>query len=121
MLIGGSRIKIIDNSGAFMVKIFDISGKNRASVGVGSVIRGSVVKAAVNGKVKKGDKVLILIVAVKRKNQRKDRSSVRFSGNFGVVVNTNKEMVGTRVFAPIAREIKDMGYNKVASLAPEVL
>jgi large subunit ribosomal protein L14 len=121
MLIGGSRVKIIDNSGAFMVKIFDISGKNRFHVGVGDVVRGSVIKSAVGGKVKKGDKVLVLITGVRRKKQRKDRSSIRFSGNFGVIVNSNKDMIGTRIFAPIAREIKDLGYNKVASLAPEVL
>ena len=101
--------------------IFDISGKKRKSVGVGQVVRGSVKKAAVNGKVKKGDKVLILIVGLKRKIQRKDRTSIKFSGNYGVVVNSNNEMIGTRVFSPIFREIKDMGYNKVASLAPEVL
>lgn len=123
MLIERSRIDIADNSGALSVMLFAVNGKNgRKSAGVGSIVKGSVKKASVGGKVSKRDKVHVLIVATKKKIQRKDGSSIRFSKNFGVVINKNtKEPVATRILTPISREIKDLGFNKIASLAPEVL
>jgi large subunit ribosomal protein L14 len=123
MLRERSRVEIADNSGAVSVMLFAVNGKNgRRSVSVGDVVMGSVKKATVGGKVKKGQKVAVLITGTKRKIQRKDGSSIRFSRNLAVVVNkTSKDMVATRVFGPVARELRDAGFNKVISLAEEVL
>jgi large subunit ribosomal protein L14 len=123
MLRERSIVEIADNSGAVNVMLFAVNGKNgRRSVSVGDVVMGSVKKASVGGKVKKGQKVAVLITATKRKIQRKDGSSIRFSRNLAVVVNkASKEMVATRVFGPVARELRDAGFNKVISLAEEVL
>lgn len=121
-----SRVRIADNSNALIVKLFAVNGKNnRGSVGVGDVVIGSVEKATPNGKIKAGDKVYVLIVRTRRTIKRKDGSAIRFSDNAAVVVNKqNKtEPVGTRVFGPIAREIREKGdiFKKVVSLAEEVL
>jgi large subunit ribosomal protein L14 len=125
MLRERSIVEIADNSGAVLCMLFSVSGKNkRRSVSVGDVVMGSVKKASVGGKVKKGQKVAILITATRRKLQRKDGSSIRFSRNLGVVVKKGGreiEMVATRVFGPVARELRDAGFNKVVSLAEEVL
>ena len=123
MLRERSIVEIADNSGAVNVMIFAVNGKNgRRSVSVGDIVMGSVKKATVGGKVKKGQKVAVLITATKRKIQRRDGSSIRFSRNLAVVVNkTSKEMVATRVFGPVARELRDAGFNKVISLAEEVM
>ncbi len=123
MLRERSIVEIADNSGAVNVMLFAVNGKNgRRSVSVGDVVMGSVKKATVGGKVKKGQKVAVLITATKRKIQRRDGSSIRFSRNLAVVVNkASKEMVATRVFGPVARELRDAGFNKVISLAEEVL
>ena len=124
MLHERSRVTIIDNSGAREVMLFSVSGKNRRrSVGVGSIVRGSVKSASVNGKVKKTEIVWVLIVATKHKIQRRDGSSIKFpTGNYGVIVN-NKEgdPTGTRILGPVAREIKELGFSKIISLAPEVI
>jgi large subunit ribosomal protein L14 len=122
MLLERSIVKIADNSGAQLVMLFSVSGKNkRQSVGVGDIVKGSVKKASVGGKVKKTQKVSILIVRTKMRIRRVDGSHIAFQDNAGVVVNKDGEPVATRVFGPIAREIRDKGYNKLVSLAEEVL
>jgi large subunit ribosomal protein L14 len=123
MLQERSVVNIADNSGAVKVMLFHVGGKNRQrSAKVGSIVVGSVKKAGVNGKVKKGQIVHVLIVRSRGKIQRKDGSSIKFSDNAGVVVNkANKEPIATRVFGPVARELREAGYNKVVSLAEEVL
>lgn len=124
MLRERSIVEIADNSGAIRVMLFAVNGQNRRrSVSVGDVVMGSVKKASVGGKIKKGQKVAVLLTATRRKISRKDGTSIRFSRNLGVVVKKGKdiEMVGTRVFGPVAREVRDRGYNKVVSLAEEVL
>lgn len=125
MLRERSIVEIADNSGAMRCMLFSVSGKNkRRSVSVGDVVMGSVKKASVGGKIKKGQKVAILITATRRKIQRKDGTSIRFSRNLGIVVKKGAkdiEMVATRVFGPVARELRDAGFNKVVSLAEEVL
>lgn len=123
MLQERSIVNIADNSGAIKVMLFSVTGKNgRRSVGVGSIVKGSVKKASVGGKVKKTQKVDVLIVRTKNSTKRKDGSVISFSDNAGIIVNkANKEPVATRVFGPIARELREMGYNKVVSLAEEVL
>ena len=124
MLHERSRVTIIDNSGAREVMLFSVSGSNnRGSVGLGCVARGSVKYAGVNGKVAKGDIVWVLLVALKNKIQRKDGSSIKFpTGNYGVIVSSKEgEPVGTRILGPVAREIKELGFSKIISLAPEVI
>ena len=123
MLLERSILNIADNSGATKVMLFAVNGKNnRQSVRVGDVVMGSVKKATPNGKIAKGRKVKVLIVRTRRKFKRSDGSSIRFSDNAGVVVGASNEPVGTRIFGPVARELKeDSRYNKVVSLAEEVL
>ncbi len=128
MLIERSVVNVCDNSGAVRVALFAVNGKNnRGSVGVGCVARGSVKKSIVGSKVKKGSVVSILIVRTKNKIVRKDGSSIKFSDNAGVIVAkpTKKDPISvplaTRVFGPVARELRDLGYSKVVSLAEEVL
>jgi large subunit ribosomal protein L14 len=123
MLQERSLVEIIDNSGAVKVMLFSVTGKNRNRYAkVGSVVRGSVRKYTVGGKVGKGDIVSVLITGTKKSLKRKDGTAIKFSKNCGVIVNKNSlEPVGTRVLGPIAREIKDLGFSKIVSLAPEVL
>lgn len=123
MLQERSIVEIIDNSGAVKVMLFSVTGKNRRKTAkVGDMVRGSVKKASPHGKVGKGEIVTVLITGTKFKIKRSDGSSIRFSKNCGVVVNKgNSEPIGTRVLGPVSREIKDLGFNKVISLAPEVL
>jgi large subunit ribosomal protein L14 len=123
MLQERSIVKIADNSGAMSVMIFSVRGKNNnGSAGVGSVVVGSVKKSSPNGKVKKGQVVHILIVRTRKKINRKDGSSIKFSDNAAVVVNKGSfEPIGSRVFGPIARELREAGHSKIVSLAEEVL
>lgn len=118
-----SRVKIADNTGAKMVALFAVNGKNnRRFARVGDVVAGSVKQAAPNGNVKKGDKVYVVIVRSKKELRRKDGSYIRFDENAAVVVNKeNGEPKGTRIFGPIPREVRDKGFTKIASLAPEVI
>jgi large subunit ribosomal protein L14 len=128
MLIERSVVNVCDNSGAVRVALFAVNGKNnRGSAGIGCVVRGSVKKSIVGSKIKKGAVVSILIVRTKHKISRKDGSSIKFSDNAGVIVNKPSKKdpipapVATRVFGPIARELRDLGYSKIVSLAEEVL
>jgi large subunit ribosomal protein L14 len=123
MLLERSYVNITDNSGAVTVMLFAVNGKNnRSTVGVGDIAVGSVKKANPKSKIKKGSVVSILIVRTKKKIQRKDGSSIKFSDNAGVVVSkATKEPVATRIFGPVARELRDLNYSKVVSLAEEVL
>jgi len=122
MLLELSRVVVADNSGATQVMLFAVNGKNnRQSVGVGDVVVGSVKSATPNGKVKKGQVVRILIVRTRNKIKRKDGSSIKFGDNAAVIVDKDNNPVATRVFGPVARELRDAGFNKIVSLAEEVL
>jgi large subunit ribosomal protein L14 len=123
MLQERSIINITDNCGATKVMLFSVNGKNNQSfVRVGAIAVGSVKKASPNGKVKKGQIVHVLIVRTRSRINRKDGSSISFSDNAGVVVNkTNREPIATRIFGPVARELREKGHHKVVSLAEEVL
>lgn len=123
MLQVRSLIKIADNTGAKIVNVFSVNGKNsRRFAGVGDIVAGSVRQVSPGGQVKKGDKVYALIVRTKKEIRRKDGSYIRFDENAGVLVDKEKgEPKGTRIFGPIAREIRDKGYNKIVSMAPEVI
>lgn len=123
MLQVRSLIKIADNTGAKIVNVFSVNGKNhRRFAGVGDIVSGSVRQVSPGGQVKKGDKVHALIVRTKKEIRRKDGSYIRFDENAGVLVDKEKgEPKGTRIFGPVAREIRDKGFNKIVSMAPEVI
>ena len=118
-----SYLKVADNSGAKLINVFSVSGKNaRRFAGIGDIIVGSVRQAAPNGQVKKGDKVYAVIVRLRKELRRKDGSYIRFDENAAVLVDKEKgEPRGTRIFGPIPRELRDKGFAKIISLAPEVI
>ena len=122
MLQVGSKIKVADNSGAKMLKIIGIPGHSRKRFArMGDIVTASVSGASSRGVVKDHSIVKAVIVRAKKEMRRPDGTYVRFDDNAGVIVNPkDKTMVGTRVFGPVAREIRDKGYMRIASLAKEV-
>lgn len=118
-----SMLKIADNSGAKLIKCFKVlGGTRRRYARVGDIIVASVKSAEPRGSVKKGDKVKAVIVRQVRAYRRKDNSYIRFDENAAVILdNNNKDPKGTRIFGPVARELREKGYSKIVSLAPEVL
>ncbi len=118
-----TRLKVADNTGAREIAVFSVSGKNsRRHVGLGDVVAASVKIASSTGSVKKGEKVYAVIVRVRRQQRRSDGSYIRFDENAAVLVNKDsKDPRGTRIFGPIPREIRDLGFTKITSLAPEVI
>lgn len=118
-----TRLKVADNTGAKEIAVFGVSGKNRRKhVGLGDVVAASVKIAAADGQVKKGDKVYAVIVRTRKEVRRTDGSYIRFDENAAVLINKeSKEPRGTRIFGPIPRELRDFGYTKIVSLAPEVI
>lgn len=117
-----SRLAVADNTGAKIIKcIRCIGGSHKKSAGIGDIIVASVQKADPNGKVKKGDVVTAVIVRTKYPIQRADGTSIRFDQNAAVIIDKAKAPKGTRIFGPIARELRAGGYSTIISLAPEVL
>lgn len=121
MIQAETKLKVADNSGAKVIECFKVLGGScRRYAYVGDVIVASVKSSEPRGSVKKGDKVKALIVRQKQALRRKDGSHIRFDENAAVIVE-GTEPKGTRVFGPIAREVKEKGFSKIASLAVEVL
>ena len=117
-----SILKVADNTGAKeLMCIRCLGGSHRKFAGVGDVIIASVKSAMPNGVVKKGDVVKAVIVRTKKPIRRADGSYVRFDENAAVIIRDDKNPKGTRIFGPIARELRDKDYMKILSLAPEVL
>lgn len=118
-----SIIKPADNTGAKRVAIFRVWGGYKKRYGqLGDIVTGSVKVATPHGMVKKGDVVHMVIVRQRKEFRRADGSYIRFSENAGVIIDPKtKEPKGTRIFGPVARELKAKGFTKIASLAPEVL
>ena len=117
-----SRLKAADNSGAkelMCIKV--LGGSFRKFANIGDVIVCSVKTAAPGGAVKKGEVVKAVIVRTKKGIRRDDGTYISFDENAAVIINTNKEPRGTRIFGPIARELREKNYMKIISLAPEVL
>ncbi len=117
-----SRIKVADNSGAkeiLCIRVLGGTAKRYASIG--DKIVGSVKQATPSGTVKKGQVVKAVMVRVRKEIRRKDGSYIRFDDNACVLIDENDQMKGTRVFGPVARELRDNNFMKVVSLAPEVL
>ena len=117
-----SKLKVADNTGAKeLMCIRCLGGSHRKFAGVGDVIIASVKSAIPNGVVKKGDVVKAVIVRTKQPIKRADGSYVRFDENAAVIIRDDGNPKGTRIFGPIARELRDKDYMKILSLAPEVL
>lgn len=117
-----TRLKAADNSGAkelMCIKV--LGGSFRKFANIGDVIVCSVKTAAPGGAVKKGEVVKAVIVRTRKGIRRDDGTYIRFDENAAVIINTNKEPRGTRIFGPIARELREKNYMKIISLAPEVL
>lgn len=122
MIQAESVLTVADNSGARKVKCIKvIGGSKRRYAGLGDVIICSVKEAAPNGNIKKGDVVRAVIVRTKKETRRKDGSYIRFDQNSVVLIDTNGAPRGTRIFGPVARELRDRKYMKIVSLAPETL
>ncbi len=117
-----SMLIVADNTGAKKVKCFRIlGGSRRKSASVGDVIVCSVKSAIPRSPVKKGDIARAVIVRTKKEVRRRDGSYIRFDENAVVLVNAENEPLGTRVFGPVARELREKRFMKIVSLAPEVL
>ena len=117
-----TRLKVADNSGARELLVTRVLGGSKVKFGnIGDVVVGTVKKATPNGTVKKGKVVKAVVVRTARGVRREDGSYIKFDDNACVIIKDDKSPVGTRVFGPVAREIRDKGYMKIVSLAKEVL
>jgi len=117
-----SRLKVADNTGAKVVLcIRVVGGSTRRYGSVGDVIMASVKSAAPGGAVKKGDVVRAVIVRTAKEVRRPDGSSIKFDDNAAVILDQTRNPRGTRIFGPVARELRELGFMKIVSLAPEVL
>ena len=117
-----SYLKVADNTGAKEIHTIRVLGGSRRKYGnIGDVIVASVRKAAPGGTVKKGDVIKAVIVRTKRGVRREDGSYVRFDENAAVIIKEDKNPRGTRIFGPVARELRERDYMKILSLAPEVI
>ena len=117
-----SRLKVADNSGAKEVLVIkNLGGSFRKFTNIGDIVVCTIKKSVPGGIVKKGQVVKAVIVRTKRGLHRNDGSHIRFSENAVVIIKDDKTPRGTRIFGPIAREVKEAGFSKIASLAPEVL
>ena len=122
MIQSETRLTVADNSGAkelYCIKV--LGGSKRRYASIGDVITCSVKEAIPNGKVSKGDIVQAVIVRTKKEISRPDGSMIRFDDNSAVILSKAKEPVGTRIFGPVARELRAKNFMKIVSLAPDVL
>ena len=122
MIQAHTRLKVADNSGAKEIMCIKVMGGSFVRSGnIGDVIVASVKTATPNGTVKKGQVVKAVIVRTTKGIMRPDGSHIKFDDNAAVIIDNQKQPVGTRIFGPIARELRDKDYMKIISLAPEVL
>jgi large subunit ribosomal protein L14 len=122
MIQAESKLRVADNTGARTIQCIRIMGRStRRTAGVGDVIVASVRSAIPNAAVKKGDVVRAVIVRTAKEYGRPDGSHIRFDENAAVLINNQGNPRGTRIFGPVARELRDRNYMKIVSLAPEVL
>ena len=117
-----TRLKVADNTGAKQIMCIRVLGGSfRRSGNIGDVIIASVKKATPGGVVKKGDVVKAVIVRTSKGVRRNDGSHIKFDDNAAVIIDNQKQPKGSRIFGPVARELREGGYMKIISLAPEVL
>ena len=115
-------LNVADNSGAHKLAcIMPLGGGTGRVAGLGDVITASVKEASPDGTVKKGEVVRAVVVRTRKESRRRDGSYIRFDENAAVLINNQKEPIGTRVFGPVARELREKRFVKIVSLAPEVL
>lgn len=121
MILKESNLKVADNTGAREVRCFQILKGNATTAKVGDVIVVAVKDADPNGAVKQGQVVKAVIVRTKRKIIRNDGSFISFNDNSCVIIDDKNNPKGTRIFGPVAREVRNAGFVKICSLAPEVI
>ncbi|MGM0451849.1 MAG: 50S ribosomal protein L14 [Thermodesulfobacteriota bacterium] len=122
MIQAETRLSVADNSGAKEVYCMKIlGGTRRRYASIGDIIVVSVKEAIPNSKVKKGEVLKAVVVRTKKEIRRPDGSYIRFDDNSAVLINVNREPIGTRIFGPVARELRASRFMKIISLAPEVL
>jgi large subunit ribosomal protein L14 len=117
-----TRLKVADNTGAREVLCIRVlGGSSRRYAGVGDVIVGAVKEATPGGSVKKGEVVKAVVVRTRKESRRPDGTYIRFDDNACVIIDNNRQPRGTRIFGPVARELRDERFMRIVSLAPEVL
>jgi large subunit ribosomal protein L14 len=116
-----SRLDVADNTGARMATMIGVIGKQTAYASIGDVITCNVKEASANGTVKKGEVVRAVVVRTKQPVKRDDGSYLRFDNNAIVIIDKDLNPRGTRIFGPVARELREKNFMKIISLAPEVL
>ena len=116
-----SRLDVADNTGARMAKMIGVIGKGASDAGIGDVITAHVREASPGGTVKKGDVVRAVVVRTRQAIRRDDGSYLRFDNNAIVIIDKDLNPRGTRIFGPVARELREKNFMKIVSLAPEVL
>jgi large subunit ribosomal protein L14 len=116
-----SRVDVADNSGARMATMIGVIGKATSTAHVGDIITANVKEASTGGTVKKGDVVRAVVVRTKKPVSRPDGSLLRFDSNAIVIIDKDSNPRGTRIFGPVARELREKNFMKIISLAPEVL
>lgn len=117
-----TELQVADNSGAKRVECIKVlGGSHRRYASIGDVIKVTVKEAAPRGKAKKGTVYSAVVVRTAKGVRRKDGSCIRFDGNAAVLLNTNGQPMGTRIFGPVTRELRNEKFMKIVSLAPEVL
>ncbi len=117
-----STLTIADNSGAKIGKVIGVPGYSKIKFAkLGDIVRVAIQKALPNSGVKRHEVLTAVIVRVHKEQRRKDGSYVRFDDNAAVIIDNKKNPIGTRIFGPVARELKEKGFDKIVSLAPEVL
>lgn len=123
MIQAETKLKVADNTGATLIECFKVlGGSKRRYASLGDIIVASVKASNPRGSVKKGDKVKAVIVRITKSYKRKDNSYIRFDENAAVILNGDGvDPKGSRIFGPIARELREKGFSKIVSLAPEVL
>jgi large subunit ribosomal protein L14 len=121
MLQVRSSLDVADNTGAKRAWAIGVIGRNQRYAGIGDVIKAHIKEAAPDGTVKKGDVVDAVIVRTRKQIRRSDGSYLRFDNNAIVIIDKEQNPRGTRIFGPVARELRDMKFMKIISLAPEVI
>lgn len=122
MVQAQTKLNVADNSGARQIKCIKVLGDSkRRYARIGDLISASVQTAIPGGNVKKGEVVTAVVVRTKKEIRRQDGSYIRFDENAAVIINKESEPVGTRIFGPVARELRERNYMRIVSLAPEVL
>lgn len=117
-----TRLKVADNSGAKELMVIQVTGSTRKRFAyLGDIVKVTVKKAIPGGSVKKSEVLNAVIVRTRKESRRVDGSYIRFSDNAAVILDKDKQPKGTRIFGPVARELRAAGYLKIVSLAPEVL